>query len=115
MQQNRPEPIHSERENTMKSANSLVVVGCALALSACGGGGGNAGAPAGNSTSTLSSISSVDAPKAAGNGYTASALLSQSSTSLTDIVTGVSVAPAQVGVVTPVLGLVKSAFHGNGG
>lgn len=99
----------------MKSTNSLVAVGCALALSACGGGGGNAGAPASAPTSTLSSISATDAPKAAGNGYAASTVLGQSSTSLTGMVAGVSVAPAQVGAVTPVLTLAKRAFTANGG
>jgi len=99
----------------MKSTHTLVAVGCALALSACGGGGGNAGTTTNAPTSTLSYIGQADAAKAAGNGYAAGALLNQSSTSLTDIVAGVSVAPSQVGVVTPVLDLVKRAFHVDGG
>jgi hypothetical protein len=99
----------------MKSTNSLVAVGCAIALSACGGGGGNAGTTTPAPTSTLSYIAPADAAKAAGNGYAAGALLNQSSTSLTDIVAGVSVAPAQLGVVTPVLDLVKRALHVEGG
>lgn len=98
----------------MKSTNSLVAVGCALALSACGGGGGDAGAPVSAPTSTLSSISSADANKAAGNGYAASTVLGQSSTSLSGMVAGVSVAPAQVGVVTPVLTLAKRALGADG-
>lgn len=98
----------------MKSTYSLAAAGCALALSACGGGGGGAGSPAATSASTLSYIASTDAQKAATLGYSTSALISQSSSSLTDIVTGVSLAPAEVGVVTPVLGLVKRAFHADG-
>lgn len=99
----------------MKTTNTLVAVGCALALSACGGGGGNPGATTGTSTSTLSYIAQADAARAAGNGYAAGAVLNESSASLTDIVAGVSVAPAQISVVTPVLDLVKRAFHVEGG
>ncbi|MBW8899240.1 MAG: hypothetical protein JF619_14255 [Massilia sp.] len=99
----------------MKTAYSLAAAGCVLVLSACGGGGGGGGA---GSTpvqaSTLSTIAAADAPKVASHGYAAGALISQSSTSLTGVVTGVSIAPPGVGAVSPVLGLVKQAYGSNG-
>ena len=97
----------------MKSTTSLAAVGCVLVLSACGGGGGGAGsAPV--QASSLSTIAASDAPKVASNGYAAGTVISQSSTSLTGVVTGVSVAPPGVGAVSPVLGLVKQAYGNNG-
>jgi hypothetical protein len=99
----------------MKNTSSLAAVGCALVLSACGGGGGSGGtgsAPV--QASSLSTIAAADAAKAASNGYAAGAVISQSSTSLTGVVTGVSVAPAGVSAVSPVLGLVKQAYERNG-
>jgi hypothetical protein len=99
----------------MKNTCSLAIVGCALVLSACGGGGGGGGA---GSTpvqaSSLSTIAAADAPKVAGNGYASGAVISESSTSLAGIVTGVSVAPAGVSAVSPVLGLVRQAYGNNG-
>jgi hypothetical protein len=99
----------------MKTAYSLAAAGCVLVLSACGGGGGSGGAntpPA--QTSTLSTITAADAARAASNGYAAGNVISQSSSSLTDVVTGVNVAPPGVGAVTPVLGLVKQAYGRQG-
>jgi hypothetical protein len=100
----------------MKTTHSLAAVGCVLVLSACGGGGGSSGTgtPPGP-TSTLSTITAADASKVASNGYAAGYVLSQSSTSLTDVVTGVSVAPPGVGAVAPVLDLVKQAYGRQGG
>ncbi len=102
----------------MKTTHSLAAVGCVLVLSACGGGGGSGG-NGGTSTppvqtSNLSTIAAADASKAASNGYAAGYAISQSSTSLTDVVTGVSVAPPGVGAVAPVLGLVKQAYGRQG-
>jgi hypothetical protein len=98
----------------MKHTSTLAAVGCALVLSACGGGGGGGGAgSAPVQASTLSTIAAVDAPKVAGNGYAASTVISQSSTSLTGIVTGVSVAAPGVGAVAPVFSLVKQAYGSN--
>ena len=99
----------------MKTTHSLAAVGCVLVLSACGGGGGSGGgATTPPPTSTLSTITAADAPKAASNGYAAGYMISQSSSSLTDVVTGVSVAPPGVGAVAPVLGLVKQAYGRQG-
>jgi len=99
----------------MKNTSSLAAVGCVLVLSACGGGGGSGGAgSAPVQASALSSIAAADAPKVASNGYAAGTVISQSSTSLTGVVTGVTVAPPGVGAVSPVLGLVKQAYERNG-
>jgi hypothetical protein len=100
----------------MKSMPSLTALACVLSLSACGGGGGGSGsASTPVQTSALTVISAADAPKAASNGYAAGSLISQSSSSLTDIVTGASMAPTGVGAVSPVLDLVKRAFGRDGG
>jgi hypothetical protein len=99
----------------MKTTHSLAAAGCVLALSACGGGGGNPGTgtpPV--QASTLSTITAADAPKAASNGYAAGYVISQSSSSLANVVTGVSVAAPGVGAVTPVLDLVKQAYGRQG-
>jgi hypothetical protein len=99
----------------MKTTSSLAAVGCALVLSACGGGGGGSGAGSTPvQTSALTTIAASDAPKVASNGYAAGTVVSQSSTSLTGIVTGVSVAAPGVGAVAPVLGLVKQAYGSTG-
>lgn len=101
----------------MKTTYSLAAVGCTLVLSACGGGGGGSGSGAGSTpvqASSLSTIAAADAPKVASNGYAAGTLISQSSTSLTGVVTGVSIAPPGVGAVSPVLNLVKQAYERNG-
>lgn len=97
----------------MKSMHSLAAIGCLVALSACGGGGGSGSTSTPVQTSALSTITAADAPKAASNGYAASTAISQSS-SLTGAVTGVTIAPAGVGVVTPVLDLVKHAVSQDG-
>jgi hypothetical protein len=98
----------------MKNTYSLAVVGCALVLSACGGGGGGGGTGSAPVQASLSTIAAADAPKVAGNGYAAGTVISQSSTSLAGIVTGVSVAPAGVSAVSPVLDLVKQAYGKSG-
>lgn len=98
----------------MNSKYSIAAVGCALVLSACGGGGGGGGtASTPVQASSLSTIAAADAPKVASSGYAAGALISQSSTSLTGVVTGVSIAAPGVGAVSPVLGLVKQAYGSN--
>ncbi|SDD05604.1 hypothetical protein SAMN05428966_10391 [Massilia sp. PDC64] len=98
----------------MKTTQSLAAVGCVLVLSACGGGGGSGGGTTPAQTSTLSTITAADAPKAASNGYAAGYVISQSSSSLANVVTGVSVTPAGVGAVAPVLDLVKQAYGRQG-
>jgi len=97
----------------MKSSHILAIIGCALALSACGGGGGTA-APS-TPAVTLSAITSTNAPKAAANAFTASDLIGRESAWLSGAVTGVSITPANVGVVSPVLDLLKGAYGTDGG
>lgn len=97
---------------------------CALLLSACGGGGGSAGSGSGSGASLsgstpatpavqgsqLTAITPANAPNAAGNGYAGAALVTQSSSSVAGLVAGVTIAPAGVNAVNPVLGLVKRAY-----
>lgn len=95
----------------MKCHHLLSAVASLTVLSACGGGGGSPGG-AGTppvQTSTLSTITAANAPRAAGNAYAASMSVSMSSSSLTDILTGVSVAQPAIGTVAPVLTLVRRA------
>jgi hypothetical protein len=95
----------------MKQRTLLLAVGSVLALSACGGGGGSAGgsvaAPGPVQTSTLSPITAANAGRVGSNAYAASASISEASTSLTDILTGVSIGRAGISTVSPVLGLVR--------
>lgn len=94
--------------------HSLTAVGCLVALSACGGGGGSGSASTPVQTSSLTTITAADAPKAASNGYAAGNAINQSSSSLTGVVTGVTVAPAGVSVASPAFDLVKRAVRLNG-
>ena len=82
----------------------------ALVLSACGGGGGSDGAPAPAPVSTMSVITTANANKVAGNAYVGTTVISESSSSLSGILTGVSVGGANVGVVTPALELIWRAY-----
>lgn len=96
----------------MKRHRLLSVIASLTALSACGGGGGSPGTsgtpPVQNST--LSTITSAAAPRAASNAYAATMSVSMSSSSLTDILTGVSVnAGPTLSTVSPVLTLVRRA------
>ena len=87
---------------------------CALSLSACGGGGGspgntnNPGAPA--PVSTLSTITATNATDIAAAAYAGTTAVSESSSALSSILTGVSVGGANIGVVTPALRLIRNAY-----
>jgi hypothetical protein len=96
----------------MKNRMLLLTAGSALVLSACGGGGGGSGTstPAPTPTSTLSPITAANATSAAGNAYAATTSIGASSSSLTDILTGVSISGANISTVSPVLNLVKRAY-----
>jgi hypothetical protein len=98
----------------MKSMHSLTALGCLVALSACGGGGGSGSTSTPVQTSSLTTITAANAPKAASNGYAAGNAINQSSSSLTGVVTGVTVAPAGVSVASPAFDLVKRAVRQNG-
>lgn len=95
----------------MKHTTLALAVGAALILSACGGGGGDAPAPVASApVSTLSTITAGNANSVAANGYGASTVIGDSSSSFTGILTGVSVSGGGgVGVVAPVLKLIKHA------
>jgi hypothetical protein len=94
----------------MKNPILALGVASALVLSACGGGGGGSGtATTTPPVSTLSTITAVNSNKVAGNAYAATASINES-TSLTDILTGVSMGPANISTVSPVLNLVKRAY-----
>lgn len=99
----------------MKNTTLAFAVGSALILSGCGGGGGNgdgaqpvASAP----VSTLSTITASNVNNVASNAYGASTLIGDSSASFTGMLTGVSMSGAGVGVVAPVLKLIKHAGGG---
>ena len=110
----------------MKTRTLLLTVGSALILSACGGGGGGGGStgnggavgttPSNPNTplppvSTLSTITAANAVAVASNAYAATASISDSS-SLTDVLTGVSIQPVNNGLVPTVFKLVRHAFDG---
>lgn len=75
----------------MKNHILFPAAGFSLILSGCGGGGGSTSVTPPPVASTLSTISATNANQAASNGYAASTALSDSSSSLTGIVTGVSI------------------------
>lgn len=86
----------------------------ALALGGCGGGGGTAGgsgavAPPPVQTSPFTTITAANAKQAAANGYAANDLIGNSSTSVTGVLTGVSIAGPGISAVAPVLKLLKRA------
>lgn len=97
----------------MKKHTFFLTVGSALLLSACGGGGGNSGStgPGPVQTSPLSPITASNASKVAANAYVAATAITESSSSLGEILTGVSVGHVNISAVTPVLNLVKRAYQ----
>ncbi|TQK05371.1 hypothetical protein [Herbaspirillum sp. SJZ107] len=101
----------------------VLALGSAMVLSACGGGGGGGSTGGGTTTppvtttpppatSTQSSITAANATSAASNAYAATTSVGASSTSLTDILTGVNVNRANINTVAPLLKLVKRAYGG---
>jgi hypothetical protein len=99
----------------MKMHTLYLAIASTLVLSACGGGGGSAG---GGSTpvqtSNLTPITAATSGKAAAAGFTANALVGNSSSSITGVLTGVSIGGAGISAVAPVLTLVKRTL-GQGG
>jgi hypothetical protein len=102
----------------MKRSGFLLTIGCALVLSACGGGGGDPSIGGATGTTppapvqTLSPIAAESATRVAANAYAASSTFDMSSSFASDLLTGVSITPAGTapGAVAPVLGLVKRAI-----
>jgi len=89
----------------------FLAAGAATILSACGGGGGNPGTtgPAPVQTATLTPITAANSTSVASNAYDATVAISESSTELTGLLTGVSVTGARISTVSPVLTLVRRA------
>lgn len=117
--------IHNnpERETTMKNRLFVLGLGSAILLSACGGGGGssgttNGGNGSGNSpapvvttpASTLSPVTAANAPQVAASAYASSMAISDSSTPVNGFLTGVSMGGTHIGVVAPVLDLVRKLY-----
>lgn len=94
-----------------------LAIASTLVLGACGGGGGGAGgsvSPPPVQTSNLTPITAGNSGKAAAVGFTANALIGDSSSSITGVLTGVSIGGAGISAVAPVISLVKRSF-GQGG
>jgi hypothetical protein len=101
----------------MKRHTLYLAIASTLVLSACGGGGGatgGGGSPPPVQTSNLTPIVATNSNKAAAVGFTANALIGDSSSSITGVLTGVSIGGAGISAVAPVINLVKRSF-GQGG
>lgn len=107
----------------MKSKHTFAAIGCVLVLSACGGGGGGGGGagdagsvsqstPAPTATATV--IAAANASSAAENSYEANYLVSTWSSSVPALLDGVSIAPAEPGLMAPVFDLLKRAYSQDG-
>jgi hypothetical protein len=106
----------------MKSKHTFALIGCALVLSACGGGGGGGGggeagavaqsAPAPAPAATV--IAAANASSAAENSYNASYLVSTWASGVPKLLNGVSVAPAEPSLLSPVFELVQRAYSQDG-
>lgn len=97
----------------MKKRLVPLALSTALVLSACGGGGGDSGDRMAYPTapvSTMSVVTASNANKVAGNAYAGSTALSDSSSSLSGFLTGVSVGQPSIGVVRPALDLIRHVY-----
>jgi len=104
----------------MKKQFILLGLGSALVLSGCGGGGGSSGTTIGSGgaaapvattpASTLSPVTAANATQVAASAYASSVALSDSSAPVNGFLTGVSMGGAKVGVVAPVLDLVRKVY-----
>lgn len=114
--------ILREKTAIMKKQLILLGLGSALVLSGCGGGGGSSGTNVGGGgtgggattppvattpVSTLSTVTATNAPQVAASAYVSSMAISDSSSPLGGMLSGVSVSGAHVGVVAPALDLIR--------
>lgn len=89
----------------------------ALFLSACGGGGDSsspAPAPAPAPASQFSPISAANSTKVASNAHAANGAIGTSSSTVTDLLTGVTIEGHSISAVAPALGLINLAYHRSG-
>jgi hypothetical protein len=95
----------------MKNRLVPLALSTAFVLSACGGGGGDSGStPTPAPVSTMSVVTSANANKVARNAYAGSTVISDSSSSLSGFLTGVSVGQPSIGVVRPALDLIRHVY-----
>lgn len=90
-------------------------IGAALVLSACGGGGGGGGsstpAPTPSPVSQFSPISAANSTKVASNAHAANGAISTSSSTVADLLTGVTIEGHSISAVAPALGLINRAYN----
>ncbi|HEU4376361.1 MAG TPA: hypothetical protein VFS02_22905 [Telluria sp.] len=87
----------------------------ALVLSACGGGGGGSSAPAPTPSpvSQFSPISAANSTKVASNANAANGAIGTSSSTVADLLTGVTIEGHGISAVAPALGLISRAYNGS--
>ena len=90
-------------------------ISAALVLSACGGGGGgySTPAPTPSPVSQFSAISAANSTKVASNAHAANGAISTSSSTVTDLLTGVTIEGGSISAVAPALGLIHRAYNGS--
>lgn len=101
----------------MKNRTFFLAIASTLALGACGGGGGSSGSTGGSipvQTSALTPITAASSTQTAATGYTAAALIDNSSSSITDVLTGVSIGGPGISAVSPVIKLAKRVVGRSG-
>jgi hypothetical protein len=93
-----------------------LTIGAALVLSACGGGSSTDSASTGSASantpqqSTFSLITAENAAPAANNAYAANASISDSSSTISAILTGVSINGPTISTVAPALDMIDRAY-----
>ncbi len=89
-------------------------ISAALVLSACGGGGGSGTpAPTPSPVSQFSPISAANSTKVASHVHAANGAVGSSSSSVTDLLTGVTIEGHSISAVAPALGLISRAYNGS--
>lgn len=88
-------------------------ISAALVLSACGGGGGGSSTPAPTPSpvSQFSPISAANSTKVASNAHAANGAIGTSSSTVTDLLSGVTIEGHSISAVAPALGLISHAYN----
>lgn len=91
-------------------------ISAALVLSACGGGGGGSSTPAPTPApvSQFSPILAANSTKVASNAHAANAAIGTSSSTVTDLLSGVTIEGQSISAVAPALGLINRAYNRSG-